>query len=121
MSELNVPRVFFAAERIAGVEPHLPDTDGLRFRHRTVGLFLQLLSPKPGLPVEKGISFWVGIAFVLLGAYSAASVTLRCCKVLRKFKPIKIPGGYSTSRGMIGNLLIALPGLTLVSYLFLAQ
>jgi putative membrane protein len=121
MSELNVPRVFFAAERIAGVEPHLPTLMAFGFVIERFGLFLQLLSPKSGLPVEKGISFWVGIAFVLLGAYSAPSVTLRCCKVLRKFKPIEIAGGYSTSRGMIGNLLIAFPGLTLVSYLFLAQ
>jgi len=41
--------------------------------------------------------------------------------VLKTLKPIEIPYGYSTNGGAIINLLVALLGLALVAYLFVAQ
>jgi putative membrane protein len=122
MSELNDPRVFFAAERtlLAWNRTSLTMM-AFGFVIERFSLFLHLLSPKPGVPVERGISFWVGIAFVLLGAYSAGAATVQYRKVIKTLKPIEIPDGYSANGGVFVNLLVAFLGLTLVAYLFVVQ
>lgn len=122
MSELNDPRVFFAAERTLLAWNRTSLTlMAFGFVIERFGLFLHLLFPKPGMPVDRGISFWVGIAFVLLGAYSAVMATAQYRKVLKTLKPIEIPDGYSTNSGVIVNLLVAFLGLALVVYLFFTQ
>jgi len=122
MSELNDPRVFFAAERTLLAWNRTSLTlMAFGFVIERFGLFLHLLTPKPGMPVERGMSFWVGIAFILLGAYSAVAATLQYRKVLKTLKPIEIPESYSAANGAIVNLLVALLGLALVIYLFVAQ
>jgi putative membrane protein len=122
MSELNDPRVFFAAERTLLAWNRTSLTlMAFGFVIERFGLFLHLLLPKQGMPVERGISFWVGIAFILLGAYSAVAATVQYRKVLKTLKPIEIPVGYSVNGGAIINLLVAFLGLALVVYLFFAQ
>jgi putative membrane protein len=122
MSELNDPRVFFAAERTLLAWNRTSLTlMAFGFVIERFGLFMHLLAPNPGMPVERGISFWVGIAFILLGAYSAVAATVQYRIVLKTLKPIEIPDGYSANGGAIINLLVALLGLALVAYLFVAQ
>jgi putative membrane protein len=122
MSELNDPRVFFAAERTLLAWNRTSLTlMAFGFVIERFGLFLHLLSPKPGVTVERGVSFWVGIAFILLGAYSAVAATVQYRKVLKTLKPIEIPEGYSANGGAITNLVIAFLGIALVVYLFLTQ
>ena len=122
MSELNDPRVFFAAERTLLAWNRTSLTlMAFGFVIERFGLFLHLLAPTPGTPFERGVSFWVGIAFILLGAYSAVTATVQYRIVLKTLKPIEIPDGYSANSGTIVNLLVALLGLALVAYLFFAQ
>jgi putative membrane protein len=122
MSDLNDPRVFFAAERTLLAWNRTSLTlMAFGFVIERFGLFLHVLLPKQGMPVERGISFWVGIAFILLGAYSALTATVQYRKVLKTLKPIEIPDGYSVHGGAIINLLVALLGLALVVYLFIAE
>jgi putative membrane protein len=122
MSELNDPRVFFAAERTLLAWNRTSLTlMAFGFVIERFGLFLHLLSAKPGVTVERGVSFWVGIAFILLGAYSAVAATVQYRKVLKTLKPIEIPEGYSANGGAITNLVIAFLGIALVVYLFLTQ
>lgn len=122
MSELNDPRVFFAAERTLLAWNRTSLTlMAFGFVIERFGLFVFLLLPNRGAPVERGVSFWVGIAFVLLGAYSAAAATMQYRKVLKTLKPIEIPEGYSINGGMITNLLVAALGIVLVIYLFTAR
>lgn len=119
MSELNDPRVFFAAERTLLAWNRTSLTlMAFGFVIERFGLFVHLLLPKQGASAERDISFWVGIAFVLLGAYSAVTATMQYRKVIKTLKPVEIPDGYSVNGGVVINLLVAVLGITLVVYLF---
>lgn len=122
MSELNDPRVFFAAERTLLAWNRTSLTlMAFGFVIERFGLFLHLLLPNHGEPVVRGVSFWVGIAFVLLGAYSAVAATVQYRKVIKTLKPVEFIEGYNVSNGVIVNMLVAILGITLTVYLFFAQ
>ena len=82
------------------------------------GLFITILMPNHNTPLQRGLSFWTGIAFVLLGAVVAAYSTVQYRKLLRTLKPIEIPVGYRTDPGVISNLLVAILGIVLTVYFF---
>ncbi len=119
MSDLNDPRVFFAAERtlLAWNRTSLA-LMAFGFVIERFGLFVSILLPKHDMPLQRGLSFWTGLAFVLLGALVAAYSTVQYCKVLRTLKPIEIPEGYRTAPGIISNLFIAVLGIVLMIYFF---
>jgi putative membrane protein len=123
MSDLNDPRVFFAAERTLLAWNRTSLTlMAFGFVIERFGLFIRLLLPdQGGHHIERGISFWVGIAFIILGAYSAATATVQYRKIIKTLKPVEIPAGYSVNVGVITNLIVAFLGITLTVYLFIAQ
>lgn len=120
MSDLNDPRVFFAAERtlLAWNRTSLA-LMAFGFVIERFGLFVSILMPKHELPLQRGLSFWTGLAFVLLGAWVAAYSTVQFRKVLKTLKPIEIPEGYRVSPGIITNLAVALLGVVLTVYFFM--
>lgn len=85
------------------------------------GLFVQIIMPKALSANEKVFSFWVGIAFVLLGALVSYASTRQYYVVLKSLKPIEIPDGYRTSNGVFTNLAVSALGVALAAYLFMAQ
>jgi putative membrane protein len=119
MSDLNDPRVFFAAERtlLAWNRTSLA-LMAFGFVIERFGLFVSLLLPQHALPLQRGTSFWTGLAFVLLGAAVAAYSTVQYRRVLKTLKPIEIPEDYQTSPGIITNLAVALLGIVLTFYFF---
>jgi len=119
MSDLNDPRVFFAAERtlLAWNRTGLTIM-AFGFVVERFGLFLQLFAAEGDAVLSRGPSFWLGIAFILLGAGSAASAVLQYRSVLRTLKPAEIPHGYRVNAGVVTNLLVALLGAALCVYLF---
>lgn len=119
MSDLDDPRVFFAAERtlLAWNRTSLA-LMAFGFVIERFGLFVSILLPRHDLPLQRGLSFWIGLAFVLLGAVVAAYSTVQYHKVLRTLKPIEIPDGYRTDPGVITNLLVAVLGIILTVYFF---
>lgn len=122
MSELNDPRVFFAAERTLLAWNRTSLTlMAFGFVIERFGLFLNLLLPKQGEPAARGISFWVGIAFVLLGAYSAVAATVQYRKVIKTLKPVEMIEGYNVNSGVIINIIVAILGVALTVYLVIAQ
>lgn len=120
MSDLNDPRVFFAAERtlLAWNRTSLA-LMAFGFVIERFGLFVAILMPQQGLPMQRGISFWTGLAFVVLGAAVAAYSTVQFRKVLKTLKPVEIPDGYRVSPGIVTNLAVALLGIALTVYFFL--
>ncbi len=122
MSDLNDPRVFFAAERTLLAWNRTSLTlMAFGFVIERFGLFMYLLLPKHGAPATGGVSFWVGITFVILGAYSAIISTMQYRKVIKTLKPIEIPVGYHINGGVVINLIVAFLGVTLTIYLFTTQ
>ena len=119
MSDLNDPRVFFAAERTL----HAWNRTSLSlmafgFVIERFGLFVTLLMPQHNMPLQRGISFWTGLGFVLVGVFVAAYSTVQYRKVVRSLKPVEIPEGYRTGLGVITNLFVAVLGIVLTVYFF---
>ncbi len=119
MSDLNDPRVFFAAERtlLAWNRTALA-LMAFGFVIERFGLFIAILLPQHAHPMQRGVSFWTGLAFVTLGAWASAYSTVQFRKVLKTLKPIEIPEGYRVSPGILTNLAVALLGVALVVYFF---
>lgn len=119
MSDLNDPRVFFAAERtlLAWTRTSLTLT-AFGFVIERFGLFVTVLLPNHAHASQRGLSFWVGMAFVLLGASVAVYSTVQFKRVLRSLTPVEIPDGYRTTAGVYVNLAIALLGAAIMIYLF---
>ena len=119
MSDLNDPRVFFAAERtlLAWNRTSL-SLMAFGFVIERFGLFVSVLMPQHNMPLQRGISFWTGLAFVMLGVFLAIISTLQYRKVIRTLKPVEIPEGYSTNLAVISNAVVAILGIVLMLYFF---
>lgn len=122
MSELNDPRVLFAAERtlLAWNRTSLA-LIAFGFVIERSGLFLQLLTTQhAGAAASyRDSSFWIGVAFILIGAFFAVAATFQYRKVLRGLKPVEIPEGYRVHLGVFANLAIAALGIATTLYMLL--
>jgi putative membrane protein len=121
MSDINDPRVFFAAERtlLAWTRTSLT-LMAFGFVIERFGLVMQVIAPLRVGHLERGVSFWVGVAFVLLGAAVSALAVMQFRKVLATLRPAEIPAGYRVVVGSFTNGLVALLGVGLTVYLFLS-
>ncbi|MDD2722691.1 MAG: DUF202 domain-containing protein [Methylovulum sp.] len=119
MSELNDPRVFFAAERTLLAWNRTSLTlMAFGFVIERFGLFVHILSLHKSEPLQRGFSFWVGLAFILLGAFASLAAITQYRRVLRTLKPVEIPEGYRVNLGVFINWVVAVLGIALCVYLF---
>jgi putative membrane protein len=71
------------------------------------------------MPLQRSLSFWTGLIFVLLGAVVAAYSTVQYRRVLRTLNAIEIPAGYRTDLAVISNFIVATLGIAIAVYFFL--
>lgn len=118
MSDLNDPRVFFAAERtlLAWNRTSL-SLMAFGFVIERSGLLLQMLKPSASTSPERHFSFWIGLAFLMLGSWVACWSSWQYKRVVKALKPVEIPDGYSINSGPIANVLTAVLGALLIVYL----
>ncbi len=117
MSDLNDPRVLFAAERTL-LAWHRTSLTLMAFGFviERFGLFMAMLQGIKHPP--RDASFWIGGGFILLGALVAVLAVVQYRSLLKTLKPIEIPDGYWVNFAVLINLLLAILGLLLLSYLF---
>lgn len=122
MSDLNDPRVFFAAERtlLAWTRTSLT-LMAFGFMIERFSLFLSMLAPEKSEPFHRSLSFWVGLAFILLGTCTAATATGQYHAVLRSLKSVEIPHHYRVNTGVVTNVIITVLGILLMIYLSFHQ
>ena len=119
MSDLNDPRVFFAAERTLMAWTRTGITlMGFGFVIERFGLFLHMFMTMEGKEWQRDASFWVGIIFILLGALVQVSSAMQYRSVLKTLKPIEIPEGYWVNIGVYTNLVVAMVGVVIIFYFF---
>ena len=119
MSDLNDPRVLFAAERtLLAWNRTSISLMAFGFLIERFGLFLEIAGRQEIKVFQRHISFIVGIAFIVLASYIALASILQHRRVLRTLKPVEIPVGYNVRLGMITNGIVAVLGVLLSVYLF---
>ena len=117
MSDLNDPRVFFAAERTLMAWNRTGLTlMAFGFVLERFGLFLHLLRQDPG-HVGRDLSFWIGIAFIALALGVIGFSVVQFRRVLKTLKPVEIPARYCTWSGIAMNLSVIVLGFALLAYL----
>lgn len=117
MSDLNDPRVFFAAERTLMAWNRTGLTlMAFGFVLERFGLFLHVLRQTGH--TGRDLSFWIGIAFISLALIVIGFSIVQFRRVLRTLKPIEIPERYCTWGGIAMNLSVVVLGFALLAYLF---
>ena len=118
MSDLNDPRVLFAAERtlLAWNRTSLAWM-GFGFAIERFGLFAQMLGGSRGGGSAHGMSFWVGLAFVVVGTISSMLSLVQYRRVLDSLNPREIPPGYSLHLPSYLALTLIFLGLAVAVYL----
>ena len=119
MSDLRDPRVFFAAERTLLAWNRTGLTlMAFGFMIERFGLFVHMISPQASGEIQRNSSFWIGLAFIALGAIGTGTAVIQYRTVLRTLSPLEIPKGYHVNVGVVTNLVVALLGALLIAYLF---
>ena len=122
MSDLNDPRVFFAAERtlLAWNRTSLA-LIAFGFLVERTGLLLSALAPGQVHATGMALTFWLGFAFVFLGAVSAIYSSRQYAVFLKTLNPAEFPEGYNPRWGMLVNAAVAVLGLGLIVVLYIGR
>lgn len=118
MSYLQDPRVLFAAERtlLAWIRTGLTFIM-FGFLIERSGLILEILSDGQQI-INTELTFWLGLAFIVLGSFTAVYATSQFRKVLKTLGESEFPEGYRSQWGVVVSLIIAVLGSALAISLF---
>jgi putative membrane protein len=117
MSDLNDPRVLFAAERtlLAWNRTALALL-AFGFLVERFGLFLELFGREEAKIFQRHISLVIGVVFMLLATFAAVYSVVQHRRVLNSLRPAEIPAGYNVKTVMVLNGIVAFLGIVLSLY-----
>jgi putative membrane protein len=112
VSDLDDPRVLFAAERTLMAWSRT--AGGLMAFGFVVDRTALLVSAEgPGA----SFAFWIGLAFVLLGVVLSALAIVQYRRSVATLRPVEIPPGYWVNLSVYATAALGLLGLALAAYL----
>jgi putative membrane protein len=118
MSELNDPRVLFAAERtLLSWSRTSISLLGFGFVVDRFGLFLQISGRSDIEVYQRHVSFYLGASFIILASAIAIYSVMQHRRILKTITPSEIPGGYNLRAGMLLNIAICILGVATSIYL----
>src|SRR5260221_11572268 len=114
VSDLNDPRVLFAAERtLLAWSRTAAGLMAFGFLIDRAGLVVQGQAPRAG-------TLWIGVAFVALGVVLSGLSAVQYRRAVASLRPVEIPAGYWVNLAVFMSALIAVLGLALAAYLLAA-
>lgn len=118
MSDLNDPRVLFAAERtLLAWNRTSISLMAFGFVVERFGLFLQIAGREEIKIFQRHISFFVGVIFILLAVVISFYSVSQHKRILQTLRPVEIPTGYNIKAGMWLNMTIGILGIAVSAYL----
>jgi putative membrane protein len=112
VSDLNDPRVLFAAERTLLAWSRT--TAGLM----ALGFFIERASLiGAAAEPERKFAVWIGIAFLLLGVVLSVLSVVQYRRSVASLRPVEIPPRYWPNLAVVTSLALAVLGLFLALYL----
>ena len=111
MSELDDPRVLFAAEHTLLAWSRT--AAGLM----ALGFFVDRASLIDAAAPHRKFAAWIGIAFLLLGVVLSVLSVVQYRRSMASLRAVEIPAGYWINLGVFTSAAVALLGLLLVLYL----
>lgn len=118
MSDLNDPRVLFAAERtLMAWNRTSISMMAFGFVIERFGLFLEIIGHKEIMLFQRHFSFFVGISFIMLASLVSFYSIQQHRMILKTIKPVEIPDGYNLWVGIFVNAVLGTLGIVLGVYL----
>ena len=120
MSDLNDPRVLFAAERtLLAWNRTSISLMAFGFVVERFGLFLEMIEHGQVKALQRHASFYVGVSFVLLATFAALYSIYQHKRILTTLRPVEIPSGYNLFIVVAINGIVGILGIALSIYLAL--
>jgi putative membrane protein len=116
LSDLDDPRVLFAAERTLMAWSRT--AAGLMAFGFVVDRTAVLLPG--GAAASSNFALWIGLAFVLLGVLLSALSIVQYRRSVATLRPVEIPPGYWVNLSVYASAVIGLLGVALALYLVVA-
>jgi putative membrane protein len=119
VSELKDPRVLFAAERtLLGWTRTSLALITIGFLVERSAFLIGAFAPQYATAGATGTIFWLGLAFIALGAFSALFASRQYLVALRSLSSDEYPPGYNARWSIAVNIIVAILGILLAVAVF---